>query len=193
MVWYDTASTLPCDKLKHLGEVLDSLGCPLGEVARDKVKGDRHDYAASTPVGRIWLAVSEGGWSVFFSPSGARRFITLWDWEECMLGKPRPKGRHIPVDESVDWLVGLLKEGKCPEVDLECVERMAAGMGRRVARERWLGPLMTMVSYLAVCGLLVGSVIFDSTSGMVIGTLALVRILAMKVEKIKGKISRRMK
>ena len=158
MAWYDTASTPPCDSVQHLGEVLEAQGAPLKEIDLKGVRRDHHAYAAATSVGRVWVAVSDGGWSVFFSPPGARRFISLWDWEECTLGKPRPTSGDISTDESVEWVLGLLRKGEPPEIDLECVERMARAVDRRVARDRWLTPLLFLGGYAIAIGLIVSSI-----------------------------------
>lgn len=193
MVWFDTAPVQPDEAIKHLGEVLEARGMPFHEVVLKEARGGLRGYTASTPVGRVGVAVDRKGWSVFVSPPGTQRFISMWDWEEWVLGKPRPKNSELSTEDSVDWVLHLLDQGEPLGLDLGRIEEAGEELDRRVARERWLGPLMTVVSYLAVFGLLVGSVIFHSTSGMVIGTLALVRILAMKVEKVKGRFSRRMK
>ena len=158
MAWYDTASTPPCDSVQHLGEVLEAQGTPLKEVVPIRRRKEYHVYVSHTLVGRIGAAVDSEGWSVFFSPPGARRFISLWDWEECTLGKPRPASGDISTDESVEWVLELLRKGEPPEIDLECVERMARAVDRRVARDRWLTPLLFLGGYVIAIGLIVSSI-----------------------------------
>ena len=137
---------------------MEAQGTPLKEI---DLKGGRRDYdayIAATSIGRVGVAAGSSGWNIFFSPSEARGFISLWDWEECTLGKPRPTSGDISTDESVEWVLGLLRKGEPPEIDLECVERMARAVDRRVARDRWLTPLLFLGGYVIAIGLIVSSI-----------------------------------
>ena len=158
MSWCDSAQIAPSEAIKQLGETLEKQGTPLREVVLNNRRKDYRSYMANTSIGRVGVAASISGWNVFFSPSGARGFISLWDWEECTLGKPRPTSGDMPTDESVEWVLGLLRKGEPPEIDLECVERMARAVDRRVARDRWLTPLLFLGGYVISIGLIVSSI-----------------------------------
>ncbi|MDO5067271.1 MAG: hypothetical protein Q4D96_08340 [Propionibacteriaceae bacterium] len=188
--WYDTAPIAPSSAIKRLGEELERQKTPLREVVLGNKKKNYRTYMASAPIGRIGVAAGSGGWNVFYSPVGARGFISLWDWEECVYGKPRPKSGDIPTDESVEWILRLLRKEEAPDINLECVEKMAQAVDRRVARDRWLGPLITVGLYLLVFGVLVWAGITDSKAGVVVGVTALSSMVASTFAGLRGRISR---
>lgn len=181
MAWYDTAPIPPPEAVRRLGDVLEVRGTPLGETA-PKDKRRRHQvYQTLTSVGEVGVTVSVDGWHVFFSPWGTRRFMNIWDWKECALGEPRPKGRELPLEESVEWVLGLLEKNRPPEVDLECVERAGRELDRRVARDRWLGPLKTFGLYAVLIGVLIWSGVTGSTGGVIVGSICLAQLVGAKV------------
>ncbi|MDO5067986.1 MAG: hypothetical protein Q4D96_11965 [Propionibacteriaceae bacterium] len=145
----------PDEAVLRLGNVLEAQGTPLRELSLNNPREGHRAYGASTAVGRVWVAVLEGKWSVYFSPPGAQRFISLWDWEECKYGKPQPGNIELPLDESVDWVLGFLERRNSPEIDLVCVEAVIRRYDRRVARDRWLTPLLFLGGYVIAVGLFV--------------------------------------
>ena len=158
MAWYDSAPEPLSNALERLDEALRIRGLSLQELNLKHAKKGYQAYGVATSVGRIWVARYRGEWGVFFSPAGAQRFINLWDWEECTLGKPRPTGDELSAVESAEWVLGLVEKGELPDVDLECIERMGLAADRRRARYRWLMPLLFLGGYVIAIGLIVSSI-----------------------------------
>lgn len=146
------------------------------ELDLENAKKGYRAYGVATPNGRIWVATYQGEWGVFFSPQGSQRFINLWDWEECALGKPRPLGGELSAVESAEWVLGLVERG-VPDIDLDCVERLGHAKDRRVARNRWLTPLLFLGGYVIAIGLIVSAIHSGRTWTGITGATLLVNLV----------------
>ncbi|MDO5067987.1 MAG: hypothetical protein Q4D96_11970 [Propionibacteriaceae bacterium] len=191
VAWYDTAPILPDESVKYLGEVLNEKGMPLQEMVLTKARNGLRGYSANTPIGRVGAAVDNNGWSVLFSPPGTRRFITMWDWEEWVLGKPRPNNSELSTADSVEWVLGLLEKGEPVVLDLEVVEKAGEELDRRVARDRWLTPLLFLGGYIIAIGLFV-SFLHSGLTMTAIGSVTLLgNLLIMTFKPVYLRIRRK--
>lgn len=184
MVWHETAPVPPGDAVKYLGELLELRGTPLSEIFLENAKRNHRAYGASTKYGRIWIAVSLAGWSIFFSPPGAIGFISLWDWEECVEGKPPPKGGVLSVEKSVEWILEILNEEVVCEIDSETIERMAQAREKRRLRNRWLKPLEMIAILLVFFGVLAWAVATESMGGIVCAGVILPKVIQATLEML---------
>lgn len=193
MAWYDTAPNPPPEAVQRLGDVLEARGTPLHEVILNSERRNYRPYGAITSIGKVGVSADLDGWYVFFCPPGTRRYMNIWDWKECALGEPRPKGRELPLEESVEWVLGLLEKNRPPEVDLECVERAGRELDRRVARDRWFRPLTTFGLSAVLIGVLIWSAMTDSKGGIIVGSICLAQLVGAKVRDIFCKLFGRKK
>lgn len=149
MAWYDTAPIVPDEEVKYLGRMLEMLGAPLMEKEVKRLRSKVRFYSALTARGEIGVTVGKNGSGIFFCPVGAGRFVDIWDWEECTLGKSRPKNSNVvPLRESVDWILGVLQADDHPSIDLELLEEIGKKEDRRIARERRFNWFLLAVGYI---------------------------------------------
>lgn len=178
MVWYDIAPVIPPDEVKYLGEMLEMFGAPLVEMAAENQGKDIRFYCSTLTQGRVAVAISTNGCNVFFSPPGVARFLDMWDWEECTLGKPRPKNwRQSTMKEPVDWILKVLMARDLPELDSELLEEIVKKKECKLARDRWLRAVYTFALYLVILALFIWSVATDSFAGMLASGIALSKML----------------